>query len=53
MISHKPNDRKINLDLMSTEFKSNSEKETFLKWFLDALDKTEVINKRRHIAICL
>ena len=52
MISHKPNDRKINLDLMSTEFKSNSEKETFLKWFLDALDKAEVINNRRHIAIC-
>ncbi|MGE6461866.1 hypothetical protein ACQKC7_08800 [Pseudoalteromonas tetraodonis] len=52
MISHKPNDRKINLDLMSNEFKSNSEKQAFLKWFLDALDKAEVINKRRHIAIC-
>jgi hypothetical protein len=52
VISHKPNDRKINLDLMSNEFKSNSEKQAFLKWFLDALDKAEVINKRRHIAIC-
>ncbi|WP_282130865.1 hypothetical protein [Pseudoalteromonas aliena] len=52
MISRKPNDRKINLDLMSNEFKSNSEKQAFLKWFLDALDKAEVINKRRHIAIC-
>ena len=52
MISRKPNDRKINLDLMINEFKSNSEKEAFLKWFLDALDKAEVINKRRHIAIC-
>jgi len=52
VISHKPNDRKINLDLMSTEFKSNSEKQAFLKWFLDALDKAEVINKRRHIEIC-
>lgn len=52
MISRKPNDRKINLDLMSNEFKSNLEKEVFLKWFLDALDKAEVINKRRHIAIC-
>ena len=52
MISHKPNDRKINLDLMSNEFKSNIEKEVFLEWFLDALDKAEVINKRRHIAIC-
>ena len=37
---------------MSNEFKSNSEMEVFLKWFLDALDKTEVINKRRHIEIC-
>ena len=37
---------------MSNEFKSNSEKQAFLKWFLDALDKAEVINKRRHIAIC-
>jgi hypothetical protein len=52
VISRKPNDRKINLDLMSNEFKSNLEKEVFLKWFLDALDKAEVINKRRHIAIC-
>jgi hypothetical protein len=52
VISRKPNDRKINLDLMSNEFKSNSEKQAFLKWFLDALDKAEVINKRRHIAIC-
>ena len=52
MISRKPNDHKINLDLMSNKFKSNSEKQAFLKWFLDALDKAEVINKRRHIAIC-
>lgn len=52
MISRKPNDRKINLDLMSNEFKSNLDKETFLKWFLDALERAEIINKRRHIAIC-
>jgi len=52
VISRKPNDRKVNLDLMNNEFKSNSDKEIFLKWFLSALEKAEVVNKRRHIAIC-
>lgn len=52
MISRNANDVWIDLNLMINEFKSNSQREVFLKWFLNALERAEVINKRRHIENC-
>lgn len=52
MISCKKNDVRINLATNSKKFGTSFEKEEFLGWLLRALNKAEVINKRRHIAIC-
>lgn len=52
MIDFKKNDVHIDLTKMEKTFSGLQNKKIFLNWFLSALTKSTIINKRRHIAIC-
>ena len=52
MLDLKKNDVHIDVTKMEKTFNELEDKKAFLNWFLSALKKCTIINKRRHIAIC-